>query len=142
MPPGFDPEALQVQGQARIAPAGSTIALMGSLSFSEILVIVLVILVVFGPKRLPELARKAGELMKKVRSASSSITDALGDEYDATIDPIRSVKQDYDDLKSDLTKAVTAMGTSLDGNGSPAAEDSGGVVSTPDPSPPDDSDAT
>jgi len=115
---------------------------MGSLSFSEIVVIVLVILVVFGPKRLPELARKAGEPMNKVRNASSSITDALGDEYDATIDPIRGVKRDYDGLKSDLTKAVTSIGTSLNGDENPAPEDPGGVVSAPDSSPVDDPDAT
>ena len=106
---------------------------MGSLSFSEIVVIVLVILVVFGPKRLPELARKAGELMNKVRSASSSITDAFGDEYEATIEPIRSVKQDYDGLKSDLTKAATSIGTSLDGASDGPAEDPGAVVSPPEP---------
>jgi Tat protein translocase TatB subunit len=119
---------------------------MGSLSFSEIVVIVLVILVVFGPKRLPELARKAGELMNKVRRASSSLTESLGDEYQATVEPIQSVKQDYDGLKSDLTKAVTSIGTPLDAGDSPPGEDSGGVVSmperSPEPSPVDDSDPT
>jgi len=83
---------------------------MGSLSFSEIVVIVLVILVVFGPKRLPDLARKAGELMTKVRNASASLTESLGTDYEATIEPIKSVKRDFDGIKSDLTNAITSFG--------------------------------
>ena len=60
---------------------------MGSLSFSEIVVIVLVILIVFGPNRLPDLARRAGEFMNKVRNASSSMTEALGVDYEETVEP-------------------------------------------------------
>jgi len=95
----------------RTGAAGSTIAPMGSLSFSEIIVIVLVILIVFGPRRLPELARKAGELMGKVRNASSLLSDSLGTEYEATIEPIKSVKRDFDGIKDDLTRAVASYGT-------------------------------
>jgi sec-independent protein translocase protein TatB len=83
---------------------------MGSLSFSEIVVIVLVILVVFGPRRLPDLARKAGELMAKVRNASASLTESLGTDYEATIEPIKSAKRDFDGIKSDLTKTITSFG--------------------------------
>jgi len=105
---------------------------MGSLSFSEIVVIVLVILVVFGPQRLPDLARKAGELMGKVRNASSTLTDALGTDFEATIEPIKSVKRDFDGIKSDLTRTVTSFGaqepagrapSSVDPAASPVAED-------------------
>ena len=83
---------------------------MGSLSFSEIVVIVLVILIVFGPNRLPDLARKAGEFMNKVRNASSSMTDALGVDYEETVEPFLSAKQDFDSIKEDLTKTVTTFG--------------------------------
>jgi len=67
------------RGRCHLAIVGHTPSIvgMGSLSFSEIMVIVLVILVVFGP-RLPDLSRRAGELMKKVREASSSLSDAVG----------------------------------------------------------------
>jgi len=83
---------------------------MGSLSFSEIVVIVLVILIVFGPNRLPDLARKAGEFMNKVKNASSSMTDALGVDYEETVEPILSAKRDFDSIKEDLTKTVTTFG--------------------------------
>lgn len=83
---------------------------MGSLSFSEIVVIVLVILIVFGPNRLPDLARRAGELMSKVRNASSSMTDALGVDYQETVEPILSAKRDFDSVKDDIAKTVTNFG--------------------------------
>jgi len=92
---------------------------MGSLSFSEIVVIVLVILIVFGPNRLPDLARKAGEFMNKVRNASSSMTEVLGVDYEETVEPFLSAKRDLDGIKEDLTKTVRTFGqaaTVPDGN--------------------------
>ena len=83
---------------------------MGSLSFSEIVVIVLVILIVFGPNRLPDLARRAGEFMNKVKNASSSMTDALGVDYEETVEPLLSAKRDFDSIKEDLSKTVTTFG--------------------------------
>jgi TatA/E family protein of Tat protein translocase len=93
---------------------------MGSLSFSEIVVIVLVILIVFGPNRLPDLARKAGEFMSKVRNASTSMTDALGVDYEETVEPLLSAKRDFDSIKTDFTKTVTTFGQSA----APSDEDS------------------
>ena len=118
---------------------------MGSLSFSEIVVIVLVILIVFGPNRLPELARKAGEFMNKVKHASSSMTDALGVEYQEAVEPILSAKRDFDSIKDDLTKTVTTFGQAVtdpagSGSSEAHAEDSadvgeGGYVEGADPQP-------
>lgn len=92
---------------------------MGSLSFSEIVVIVLVILIVFGPNRLPDLARRAGEFMNKVRNASSSMTEALGVDYEETVEPFLSAKRDFDSIKQDLSQTVTTFGQAVtvpDGN--------------------------
>lgn len=49
--------------------------------------------------------------MAKLRDISSGLTESLGTDYEATIAPIKSVKQDFDGIKSDLTKAVTSLGT-------------------------------
>jgi sec-independent protein translocase protein TatB len=83
---------------------------MGSISFTEILVIAVVALIVFGPKRLPELARRAGELVAKAREASSSLTDALGRDYSDVVEPLKEIKDDVTGIKKDLTKAVTSIG--------------------------------
>jgi len=113
---------------------------MGSLSFSEIVVIVLVILIVFGPNRLPDLARKAGEFMSKVRNASSSMTDALGVDYEETVEPFLSAKRDFDSIKQDLTKTVTTFGqaaTIPDSNevNDPPGKDAEDSAESPEPDP-------
>ena len=52
---------------------------MGSLGFPEITVILLIALLVFGPKKLPEIGRSLGhairELKKATREFSSSIEE-------------------------------------------------------------------
>lgn len=82
---------------------------MGSFSFSEILTILVVILIVFGPKRLPEVARRAGQLVAKVREATSALSSQLEAELGDTMDPIKELKGDYDGVKKDLSDVVTTI---------------------------------
>jgi sec-independent protein translocase protein TatB len=105
---------------------------MGSISFTEILVIAVVALIVFGPKRLPELARRAGELVAKAREASSSLTDALGRDYSDVVDPLKGVKDDVTGIRDDMTRAATSIGE-LDDSSIRDPEDDPG-----NPPPPDD----
>ena len=83
---------------------------MGSLSLSEIMVILVVILVIFGPRRLPEFSRRAGDLLKKMREATSYVTQAIDSEYGESMEPIRELKQEIDGIKGDVNKAFTSMG--------------------------------
>jgi sec-independent protein translocase protein TatB len=57
---------------------------MGGVSASEFLLITLVILVVFGPRRLPELARKLGRIVRDLRSYASELRAGIEAEIDAT----------------------------------------------------------
>lgn len=82
---------------------------MGSLSFAEIITIVVVILIIFGPNRLPEFARKLGELMARARKATSEFTNDLSGEFSDSADPLKSAKEDYDGIKEDLKKAGSAF---------------------------------
>jgi TatA/E family protein of Tat protein translocase len=82
---------------------------MGSLSLAEILVILLVILVVFGPRRLPELSRRAGEVLAKLREGTSYITQAIDSDYGEAIEPIRELKREIDGLKGDVSRAVSSI---------------------------------
>ena len=50
---------------------------MGSLGFAEMLVIAVVALLVFGPERLPELAKQAGKAMAKFRSEAGRSIEEL-----------------------------------------------------------------
>ncbi|MEX2322540.1 MAG: twin-arginine translocase TatA/TatE family subunit [Acidimicrobiia bacterium] len=57
---------------------------MGGVSASEFLLITLVILVVFGPRRLPMLARKLGRLLRELRGYASELRAGIEAEIDAT----------------------------------------------------------
>lgn len=50
---------------------------MFGISFAELAVIVLLILVVMGPEKIPEVARMAGKGMRELRQASNALRDAL-----------------------------------------------------------------
>ena len=78
----------------------------------EIIIILLIALVVLGPTRLPELARRAGKLASELRQAARDVTSGL----EAEVAELRQVRDDLksevDDLKKPLrdlqedTKAV------------------------------------
>ena len=79
---------------------------MGSLSFAEIITILLVVLIVFGPNRLPEFAKKLGELMAQARRATSQFSKDISTEWGDAVDPILAVKDDYEGVKKDLKDAT------------------------------------
>ncbi|HVL81660.1 MAG TPA: Sec-independent protein translocase protein TatB [Actinomycetota bacterium] len=61
---------------------------MGRVGWSEIMIIMVIALVVFGPQRLPEVARQIGKAIREVRRVSGQFQDevrttfALDDEAD------------------------------------------------------------
>ncbi len=48
---------------------------MGSIGFSEILLIFLVILLLFGAKKLPEVARGMGQALREFRKAAKEVEE-------------------------------------------------------------------
>jgi Tat protein translocase TatB subunit len=62
---------------------------MFSLTPSELLTIGIVALIVFGPRRLPELARRAGQMVSYLRSAANEIKGAVEGELDDVAKPFR-----------------------------------------------------
>jgi len=96
---------------------------MGSLGTGELVVIAVVALIVFGPKRLPELARKAGEILAKTREATRSVTSALDTEYDGITAPLQDLKQEYDTTVKGFKDAASSVtGFSVDLTSSPPAK--------------------
>ena len=82
---------------------------MGNLGFQELLLIAVVALFVFGPERLPELARQAGKAIARFRRETSKSVAELKraadlDELDAEL---RSIRQDLRDVRSSVVKTVT-----------------------------------
>ncbi len=71
---------------------------MGILCFiggPEIMIILLVILLLFGSKRIPEFARMLGKGMNEFRKATEDIKREINDET-------KGIKDDIDDMKDSL----------------------------------------
>jgi Tat protein translocase TatB subunit len=50
---------------------------MFNIGFTELLVILVIVLLIFGPRKLPELARALGKALRELRRASESIRDEI-----------------------------------------------------------------
>lgn len=55
---------------------------MGSIGTTEILLILVIALLIFGPKKLPDLGRSLGKAIREVRRASSDLKETLEREVD------------------------------------------------------------
>jgi sec-independent protein translocase protein TatB len=87
----------------------------------EIIIILLLALVVLGPRRLPELARKLGEWTAELRSAARDLRRGLEAEVADIKEAGEDLKAPIDDLKKtseELRKGVDESGvTRLDWSG-------------------------
>ncbi len=86
---------------------------MGSLGTGEILVIVLVAIIVFGPQRLPEISRKVGELLAKARQMANSVTQSIDSEYGDIAAPLKDLKGEYDATMSDMKGVAASAAANL-----------------------------
>ncbi len=64
---------------------------MPSIGFGEILIVLVIALVIFGPKRLPEMGRTIGSSMREFRRAASELRSEL--EVDVDESPRASVAE-------------------------------------------------
>jgi TatA/E family protein of Tat protein translocase len=76
--------------------------MFGPIGFPELMLIFMVVLLLFGPKKLPEFAKFLGkairEFKKTVNDAKSTIEDELGD-VDIAED-LKEINRDLNDIKS------------------------------------------
>jgi len=87
-----------------------------SVSPAEILTIAVVALLVFGPKRLPEIARKAGKILSDIRNVANDLKTGLEDEYQDTLEPLKDIRDTMKDAIAGVEKEVkdAAREVSLD----------------------------
>ena len=134
---------------------------MFNVGLGEIVVIVLVVMLLFGPERLPEMARQAGRFLGRLRLTTQDALDQLKDEADLKdlnlpdlrIGSLRSQAGDYvrelmdiegqmaelererSELKAALDAEQNGDGPKASGDGTDGAAD-GPRASTPDLGPP------
>jgi len=83
---------------------------MGQLGFSEMLLIFIVALLVFGPKKLPELGKSLGKGIREFKKATEELKSSWEDQVKDIATPLNEVKNDIhnmgQDMKSDFYKSV------------------------------------
>ncbi|OFW66726.1 MAG: hypothetical protein A2Z12_08945 [Actinobacteria bacterium RBG_16_68_21] len=67
---------------------------MFSVSPAELLTIALVALIVFGPKRLPEISRKAGKVLRELKETAGELKAGLEAELDASTGSLDEVRRE------------------------------------------------
>lgn len=86
---------------------------MGSIGMPELIVIFVVILMLFGSKKLPELARGLGQGMREFKRATNEFKSELEmqgirKEFD------EQIKGNIDEIKNDLDKTINAVPWKVD----------------------------
>lgn len=90
-----------------------------SISFTELITILLIALIVFGPQRLPELARKAGEWAREIRRVAGEFRRGLDQEIGDLKQPFQEVKDDLEKARGDLKAAGDDVKKSVEWIGPP-----------------------
>ena len=78
-----------------------------SLSGAEILTIAVIALVVFGPGRLPDIARTIGRYLRELKAAVTDLRQGIEEEIGPLRDPIKEIKQDLAKPVSDVRRTLT-----------------------------------
>src|SRR5919109_2857613 len=83
---------------------------MGQLGFAEMLVIFIVALLVFGPKKLPELGKSLGKGIREFRKATDELKSTWHEQVKDIENPLNDVKRDIhnigQDVKSDFYNSL------------------------------------
>ena len=83
---------------------------MGPLGVPELIVIFVVALIVFGPRKLPELGKSLGKGIREFRKATDELKSTWQDQVKDIQAPLNDVKKDMhemsQDLKSDFYKSL------------------------------------
>ena|SRR5215475_3639164 len=83
---------------------------MPNLGISEMIVIFVVALLVFGPKKLPELGKSLGKGIREFRKATDELKSSWEEQVKDIQSPINDVKNDIrnigQDIQADLYKSI------------------------------------
>jgi sec-independent protein translocase protein TatA len=75
---------------------------MWNLGFPELVVIFVVALVIFGPRKLPELGRSLGRGLSEFKRASNELKRTWEDEVDAVKHEVDVQKEELNQIGTDL----------------------------------------
>jgi len=73
--------------------------MFGSIGIPELIVIFIIALLIFGPKKLPEVGKSVGRAIREFKKASDELRSKVEEEINAT-----EIKKEMNEVKSDLTE--------------------------------------
>jgi len=76
------------------------------ISGGEIFVILLVVFIIFGPDKIPEIARWIGKSVNEIKRATSEITDEISKETKDIREAADKLKEDVQKTTREITKSV------------------------------------
>jgi len=82
--------------------------MFGNIGFPEMVVIMIIALLVFGPKKLPEIGRSIGKAMREFKKATEEIKDKFEEQINA--EEFKNVQNDLKDIKTNLGEASPLKG--------------------------------
>ncbi len=97
------PHASTVDQTTTILPS------MPNFTISEIITIALVILIVFGPERLPEMAQKAGQLVRKSRSLITDLRREFEGEWQEVAEPLKQISKEVTGIKDEMGESLASL---------------------------------
>lgn len=66
--------------------------MLSSIGIPGLIIILVVALLIFGPKKLPELGRSVGQTMKEFKKSTKDLTDDFKEEIDDVKEVVDTVK--------------------------------------------------
>lgn len=105
---------------------------MLDIGFFELLVVAVVLIIVMGPERLPEVAKQAAFYIRKARQGMFRLRNEMQHEMDGTpFADLQKAKQEMADFKNDIRQFGSDLADSADKK---MAEDNAGNTSEKVPS--------
>ena len=86
--------------------------MIGSLGFPEIILIFVVVLLLFGPKKLPDFARTFGKALKEFRKTVNEAKSTIEEEIDKAdlnvTEDLKEINRDIKDLNHEI-KSIASL---------------------------------
>jgi TatA/E family protein of Tat protein translocase len=98
--------------------------MFGSIGMPELILIFVVALLVFGPKKLPELGKSLGRGLAEFKRASDDLKKTIEDEIEQGKHEAEAVKKQVADVRSTLDPAAPAASPEASPQGSVPRADS------------------
>ncbi len=95
---------------------------MFGLGTSEILIILIIAFLLFGPKQLPEVGRQVGKAIKGFKDTADDLRKSVEPELDLIQQEVKMVEQDFQASMKEAEEEITAAGRSAEEDNEPASK--------------------